>query len=198
MGTCDDALSHFSEILGGGNPDFAMSYDDAIKYLKELATQSPEQYSSWLQYVSDFADNRVYLSMVKNTTKGKFILYNIDDGNKYETIDDALSARLIKEKEQEDEFLANFAITTTVMACVPNDIGEDIQHTDKEIEGVSKYIVFNPIVGSNIAFNNFTDAIEELKNIKDEYKKRRTKIQIAQELIDGDSIIIDVLEEYNL
>ena len=51
VGTCEESLKHFIEVLGRGDPNFSIEYREAMRYLLSLKRQDPEKYGTWPGFI---------------------------------------------------------------------------------------------------------------------------------------------------
>jgi hypothetical protein len=194
MGTCEESLAHFTQVLGGGNDSFQMSFDDAVRYLRALESSDPETYRGWADFVDGFSKTPAYLKAAAQYTYGGYVL--IGDGSAiYETVEDAKTARTAAQAAKFEQEKQAFSGQLYV-AAVRNDGGfETLSRTDVEVDGCS-YMVFNPLSGEHERLEAFAEAQARLAEIERLVLEPRCVVRLGRRImINGEVAAIDVVED---
>jgi hypothetical protein len=194
MGTCEESLAHFTQVLGGGNDSFQMSFDDAVRYLRALESSDPETYRGWADFVAAFSKTPAYLKAAAQYTYGGYVLIG-DETITYETVEDAKTARVAAQAAKFEQEKQAFSGQLYIAAVRNDGESETLSRTDVEVDGCS-YMVFNPLSGEHERLEAFAEAQARLTKIQRLVLEPRCVVRIGRQIIvDGEVAAIDVVED---
>jgi hypothetical protein len=194
MGTCEESLAHFIQVLGGGDDSFQMSFDDAVRYLRALESSDPETYRGWADFVDNFSKTPAYLKAAAQYTYGGYVLIG-DKTTTYKTVEDAKTARAAAQAAKFEQEKQAFSGQLYV-AAVRNDGGsETLIQTDVAVDGCS-YMVFNPLSGEHERLEAFAAAQSRLTEIERLVLEPRCVVCIGRQImVGGEVAAIDIVED---
>jgi hypothetical protein len=194
MGVCTESLEHFTNVVGGGDVNFQMSLDDAVRYLRRIETTNPEAYHGWADLVDSYTTDLRYIKATGQYAYGDYVLIGYP-GPAHQTLEAARAAREAKRvelyKQGQEKFNGQFYISAIV--CCPG--GETLQKTTVPVDGC-EYLVFHPQAGTHERFDAFDAASARLTEIEHEVLDPLGDIQIGRQIVvDGAVVAIDTLED---
>ena len=194
MGTCEESLTHFVQLLGGGDESFQMSLDDAVRYLRELEISDRDTYRGWTDFVAGFASDLKYIKAAAQYTYGDYTLIGYA-GQTYQTIEDARTARDAKRIELYSQEREKFDEQLYISAVVCSPGGETLQKTTAPVDGC-EYLVFHPQAGTHERFAAFDAASARLTEIEHEVLDPLCVVRIGRQIVvDGVAVAVDILED---
>lgn len=196
VGSCEESINHFITILGNNNPNFSMSYNDALIYLANLRDNNRDKYNSWYTFVEELSSNPQYIKLSAEFVLGEYV--SIADTQKsFKVLSDCINYNENLYLLQKQNYLLQFEKDLCINAVISDlDENETLMITNSTIDNAKHYFVFDPLNGNQNILYNFDDALKKLDQIKNNIMNQLQKPKIGQQILMNNEIVaIDILED---